>query len=235
MKRLSAIIVLAVATVASWGQTKTYTLNIGDFDELTVVNSINVSYCMDPDKAGTAVYTCSPEIASYITFTNDKDRLKIEVITPKNTLPVAGLPCVKVYSSSLEKAQNWADSTLTVENNQPAQVFKAKVIGNGNLVARNIHATRVEGAVEAGNGHVYLQGKARNGKFNIVSAGAIEAGDLETVKASCRVFGSGAIDCNVSEDLSAFGAGSGKVYYRGTPKIKNRTVGIKLISVDNPE
>ena len=44
MKRLSAIIVLAVATVASWGQTKTYTLNIGDFDELTVVNSINVSY-----------------------------------------------------------------------------------------------------------------------------------------------------------------------------------------------
>lgn len=235
MKRLFTILVLAAATAAAWGQNKTYTLNIGDFDELTVVNSIDVIYCMDQDKAGTAVYTCSPDIASYITFSNDKDRLKIEVITPENTPPATGLPCVKVYSSSLEKAQNWADSTLTIENNQPAQVFKAKVIGNGRLVARNIHATRVEGSVEAGNGHVYLQGKARNGKFNIMSAGAVEAGDLETVKATCRVFGSGAIDCNVSEDLSAFGAGSGKVYYRGTPKIKNRTVGIKLISVDNPE
>ena len=102
-------------------------------------------------------------------------------------------------------------------------------------MARNIHATRVEGAVEAGNGHVYLQGKARNGKFNIMSAGAIEAGDLETVKASCRVFGSGAIDCNVSEDLSAFWRRLRQSLLSRHPKIKNRTVGIKLISVDNPE
>jgi len=233
MKRLFAILILS-ATLASQAQTKTYTLNVGDFTELTVVNGINVDYAMDPDKAGTATFTCTPELASYITFSNDKDRLKIEVITPDNSQPT-NLPHIKVYSTSLEKAQNWADSTLTVEHNQPAQVFKAKVIGNGTLSAQNIQATRVEGAVEAGNGRVYLQGKARNGKFSIVSAGAVEAGNLETVKASCKVFGSGAIDCNVSEELSAFGAGSGKIYYRGNPKIKNRTVGIKLISVDNPE
>lgn len=234
MKRLFTIIIFNAMLASAWAQTKTYTLNVGDFTELTVVNGINVDYAMDPDKAGTAVYTCTPEMASYITFSNNKDRLKIEVITPDNSQPT-NLPHIKVFSTSLEKAQNWADSTLTVELNQPAPEFKAKVIGNGTLTAHNIHATRVEGAVEAGNGRVYLQGKGHNGKFSIVSAGAVEAGDLECAKASCKVFGSGSIDCNVSEELSAFGAGSGKIYYRGTPKIKNRTVGVKLFSVDNPD
>ena len=40
--------------------------------------------------------------------------------------------------------------------------------------------------------------------------------------------------CNASESLVIFGAGSGKVYYTGSPaKVSNRTIGVKAISIDS--
>ena len=44
------------------------------------------------------------------------------------------------------------------------------------------------------------------------------------------------MDCWVTDDLSVKGLGAGKIYLKGDPKIKNRTLGsIKVVKKDQPE
>lgn len=210
-------------------QNNDYLLKIGDFNQLTVAANITVDYRCVPDSAGLAIFSASPTVAHAITFTNKNNKLKIEVLSDDPI--VEPLPVVTVYSLSLLEASNWGDSTLTVATNNPGAKFKANVIGNGNIVANGVWATQVEASVKAGNGHVFLTGKAQSAKFTIMSVGAIEALNLEAINVKCAMVGTGSIDCNASETLSITGMGSGKVFYTGNPTVKNHTVGVKIVKM----
>lgn len=233
MKYSVALFALLVSFMVSRAETKIYSVNVGDFNEMTVVDGINVNYRSVPDSVGIVVYECEPERTSMLMFSNDKYRLKIQLSSdvekPKS------LPTITVYSDCLTKVSNWGDSTVIVETVAPGAAFKAKVIGNGILIARNVRATQVDASVETGSGRVFISGKAQSAKLSNTGTGAVEAGSLEAVKVNCKLFGTGSIDCNASENLVVMGASSGSVYYRGTPKVKNRSIGVKVIPMDETE
>ncbi len=230
LRHISFLIALLAAALSVQAQTKDYVLKIGDFSELTVSHNVNINYVQDPDSAGYAVYTCSPKHASALTFTNSKGKMKIEVISDE---PVeALLPTVTVYSTSIEKVTNLADSTICVITRAPSNSLSLKVIGNGHIQAPDVYTSKLSAAVEAGSGHIFANGKANEAKYTLASTGSIEAGQVQAEKVKCWTFGTGSIDCHAVEILSVYGATSGTIYYIGNPKIKKRCVGAKLIKVD---
>lgn len=209
---------------------KDYSLNVGDFSEFTVASGINVVYRHSTDSAGYAKYSCSPSVASALTFSNDKNKLKIQLA---NDRTLSEVPTVTIYSMALAKATNWGDSTITILQSIPVTKFQAKVQGNGNIVAPDLHATKVEASVDAGMGRIYFSGKAKEAKYSLISAGSIEAGSLEASTVKCSMVGTGSIDCYVTEKLTIVGMGSGTVYYIGKPEtIKNRSIGVKVVEME---
>lgn len=227
---VSTLAIMLVLTMSAQAQTKKYTLKIGDFKELTVAHNVNIRYVQNQDSAGYAVYTCTPKIASALTFTNSSGKMKIEIVSEE---PVESrLPLVTVYSTALEKATNLGDSTLCIITRSPSNSLSIKVIGNGNIQAPDVYTSKFSAAVEAGSGHIFANGKANEAKYTLASTGSIEAGQLQAENVKCWTFGTGSIDCHAIETLTVYGATSGTIYYVGNPKIKKRAVGAKLVKVD---
>lgn len=234
LKRLFTILSLitALAALAEEPATPaTYRLNVQNFSELTVVDGVCVDYYCRADSAGRAIFTCLPEVASEIMFSNDNDRLTIQ--TAANEKALVGIPRIKVYSVSLRKVENSGDSLVRVYTSQPVKQFKASQIGNGSLEVSGIDADKFDGSITAGNGSLTVKGKANKAKISNVGSGPIDAKDLEVPEISCFVFGSGDIEVKPSESLRVYGAGSGKVRYHGTPKVKLRGIGVKAESINS--
>lgn len=209
---------------------KPYILNVGDFGELQVGDGINVIYVCSSDSAGYVTFDTTADKAPMILFSNDKNTLKVQLQTDGQM--IKSLPTVTVRSKFLLKAENSGDSTLTVISPAAGAELKLRVIGNGTLVAKGIHATTVEGKIDTGRGHMVLQGVAQWIKLRTVGTGSIEAGDLKADNGSFLIGGTGSVDCYVTGELNIKGLGSGKVYCKGSPSVKNRTLGtVKVIDV----
>jgi len=232
MKKIICAAVSAIFALTAPAQNKDYSLHLEDFNELRVVDGINTEYHCSIDSAGLVTFTCDPAIADMLMFESGRQRLKIQVATD-DAGPVRGLPTVHVYSSTLSKVENSGDSTVTVNLSGAQSTFKARVIGNGTIVTRGIHANNAEGRISTGSGHIVLRGRAARVKLSNIGTGPIEAGALEAKQVKCWVLGTGPIDCHATESLSIVGAGSGKVYYTGNPPtVTNRTIGVKAIPID---
>lgn len=227
--RLILSLLLALAAMNASALNDRFVTNIKDFNELTVAGDITVVYRNSIDSAGIAVYECESAIASALTFSNSKNKLKVQIIADS---PIDHAPTLYLYSTSLNKVENWGDSTVTVERNAPCAEFRAKVIGNGCIVAREIHATEANASVKAGSGRICLQGNAQKAGYTIMSAGTIEASDLNAATVKCMMWGTGSVECCAASELKIYGMGSGDVYYKGDPNhIKNRAVGVKAIEM----
>lgn len=230
MKKLIAAIIAWCAALAAGAQTNTYSINVSDFDEIKVVNGVNVVYKQSADSAGMAVFSGRREVISAITFNNKNGKLQVEAVF--DDVPLDNLPTVTVYSTFLQKVVNWGDSTVMVESVALCPEFSAKIIGNGEIVVKQLECLKASASVDAGSGHIVLKGKAKQAKFGLMSAGTIEAGELEASTVSINLLGIGSIDCYATELLSVKGM-SGSVYYHGRPaQIKNKSLGLKLIPVD---
>jgi len=233
MKYIATLILAAMsAFIIRADEPATYRLEVQDFKELKVTDAINIDYRCSADSAGWVEFECEPEMASGLILTNNKACLHIQVAT--EMLDGRALPTVRVYSSSLTKVENSADSTVRVLSNVPVTSFKAKVVGNGTLVVRSVEAISVEGAIATGKGHLVISnGTAKKLKLSNVGTGPLEAGGLSADRVKVMALGTGPVDCWATETLSLYGAGSGTVYYRGNPeKITNRSIGVKLVHVD---
>lgn len=232
-KTATWILSLFLGCTASYVSAKQlYTLDVQDFTTLEVVDDLNVICLNSADSAGLAVFESTPEMVSTVVFKNSKNKLKIE----KNIdlyPDLKDFPVITVYSSALVSAENCGDSTLTVVAPTPGSLFKARVIGNGTLIATDIHATQAEGTLDTGKGHLVMEGLTRNVKLKNIGTGRIEAAGLKAETGSVTILGTGPIDCNVSDELTVKGLGTGKVYLLGHPKVKKMTVG--TISVINME
>lgn len=231
-KKLLFPAIMAMAFCVASAETKDYSLNINDFDELKVVDGINVVYHTSADSAGVITFSCEPAMADKLMFESGKKRLKIEVaIDDQGRVP--DLPVVHVRSSMLTRVENSGDSTVIVDLDGPVQAFKARIVGNGTLIVRGVYANSAEGRISTGHGHLVMQGRAATAKLSNIGTGPIEAGSLDAKDVKCWVLGTGPIDCRATERLHIVGAGSGKVYYTGNPgEVTNRTIGVKAIPIE---
>ena len=211
--------------------TTRYELNVNDFIELKVTDGINVDYYCNPDSAGKVVYETVPDLASQIILVQGADKLEIQLATKENG-SYSGLPTVTVYSTFLTKIENAGDSLVRAMSVAPGAKFKARVIGNGRLSVRNIEASQVDASIDTGNGSITIYGKAQSASLKSTGRGNIQADGLIAKNVKCSLWGTGSIGCDAEETLSIMGAGSGTVYYKGSPIIKNRSIGVKTSKLE---
>ena len=202
-----------------------YELNVGEFHELKVTDGLNVVYSCNPDSAGLAVFTSPSSQASAFIFNNNKGKLSMKIST--ENVGVTNLPVVTVYSTYLTKIENAGDSLVKVVNVANGPKFTAKLIGNGRMSVQGVKATEVTAALSTGNGTLVINGECEHVNFNFTGTGVIQADGLEAQTASVKAGGTGSIGLWAVKTLSVMGMGSTKVYYKGNPEIKNRSVGIK--------
>ncbi|MDE6575173.1 MAG: DUF2807 domain-containing protein [Muribaculaceae bacterium] len=230
MKRfiLAFIISLITITVSAAQPIADYKLKVHDFSELTVVDGINVNCYCRPDSAGWAVFSCDPELASQIMFTNKAERLSIR--TAADEAPIKGMPTVTVYCTVLAKVENSGDSLTRVFNVPEVKDFKCRQIGNGKLEVHGVNVANLDAGITAGNGTLYIKGEANKAKYSNVSSGKLDASEVTTVYVNSFVFGTGDIYCAPAERLRIYGAGTGQVLYTGNvQKITNRSIGVKAV------
>ena len=98
-KTLFAGVMALVATICLplSAQAADYSLNVANFCELTVVDGVPVDYVCCADSAGMVVFSAEPGDASKITFSNNKEHLRIQSAADDH--PLKGLPRVRVFAS----------------------------------------------------------------------------------------------------------------------------------------
>lgn len=233
MHKIFTLIALSLLSlsVARAGEPADYRLDVQDFTELKVTDGINVDYHCSVDSAGQVYFTATPDMAANLLFSNNKACLTVQLAEVNPAL--GPVPTIHVYSSALGKVENSADSTVRIINNVPLPSFKARVVGNGTLVVRQVRATSVDAGITTGKGHLVISsGTAARAKLSNVGTGPLEAGGLKAQRVKVMAFGTGPIDCCATESLTVYGAGSCTVHYDGSPeKITNRSIGVKLVEV----
>ncbi len=226
MKFILTPIIALICGVAAYGQNLTkYELKVGEFNELKVVDGINVDYKCNNDSAGLAVFTSLPEKASAFIFNNKKGKLSMQIST--ESVGMKDMPTVTVYSKYLTKVENSGDSTVRVLSVAKGPKFAATLMGNGRLAIRNIEMVEVNGKIATGNGTLVLDGSCEKANYTFMGTGVIQADGMKAELVSVKASGTGSIGVWAVSKLSIMGAGSTKVYYKGNPEIKNRSVGIK--------
>lgn len=233
MKWITITLSLLAALTATQGAAQAptrYELDVKDFSELKVTDGINVDYVCSPDSAGKAVFFATPDVASQILFVPNKQKLEIQLSDDEKTTR-GNLPRVRVYSNILTFVENSGDSMLRVLNVNPCPKFRARVIGNGRIVVRDIKATQVDASLDTGKGSLVIRGTAETANLSCTGTGSITADDLVAETVKCKSFGTGTIGCAPTKNLSVMGM-SGTIYYRGAPAIKNRSLGVKVLPLD---
>ena len=230
MKILSTLLLLLGFMGAHAAELVKYELDVNEFHELKVVDGINVVYSCNPDSAGKAVFTCPSSQAAAFMFNNKKGRLSMHLST--ESVGTANLPVVHVYSSYLTRVENSGDSLVKVVNIAQGPKFAAKLIGNGRIVVRDVKATEVTAAISTGHGTLVITGECEHANFNFMGTGVIQADELEAQTANVKAGGTGSIGLWAVKSFTVMGAGSTKVYFKGNPEIKNRSVGLKTFPLE---
>lgn len=232
MKKLFALIIgLAIGFTTYAQELSRYELDVKDFSELKVVEGVNVTYICNTDSAGRAVFIASDDVASALIFNNTNNRLEIRIAT--DYILAKNLPSVTVYSKSLSKVENSGDSIVTVNKLAPCTEFKARLIGNGQLVVKDIDVTHLDGSIDTGRGQLKISGKASYSRLSNTGVGTILANELSSDETKCVMLGSGIIKCQAIKKLNTVGLSSGKVYYKGNPEeIKKHSVGVKVLPLE---
>lgn len=237
MKRIiqlsTTFLVALCMTCAALAQpVKHYNIDVKDYTELKVIGDINVDYFENQDSAGYVAFEAKPEISPMITVRNNKGRLEVQFINETGN-KIDNLPVVRVYSNFLIKAENVGDSTLRVIKAASCPAFNCKVTGNGRLVVRDIRANDIGCSLMTGHGTIVINGKCTEASLSLTGTGTIQADGLEAKTVKCRNTGTGTIGCFATEFMQVSGAGSGTIYYRGTPKIKKvLAMGVKIEPMD---
>ncbi len=230
---ITAFMCIAAVFVSS-AQINRYEVKFDDFTQLKIRDNINIVYKSSPDSAGMAVFYTTSDVAPHIVFTSDKGKLSVEFANKKNK--PANPPVVTVYSRFITLAENQSDSTIHLIRPNSGPQIKLRVMGNGKLIADEVSANEVSASITTGNGLLVVSGECDQANITNMSAGTIQADKLQAKDVKCKLIGTGSIGCTPSNSISVAGAGTGKVYYFGTPKsVENNAIKVKLISMNEEE
>lgn len=208
----------SVLSASAEEKISTYSLNVGRFDKINVVDDANVVFRCSADSTGYVMFRSTAKMADAYIFSNTDGTLKIQVDTRDIDNP--DLPVIYVYSDFLISAVSSSGYTLKVEGNMPVPKFSAKLIGNGELIATGINASQVDVSLMTGNGTIVIDGITTKANFRVVGTGLINADALKAESVNCNFMGAGSLGCWAEKTLDTRGIGTTRIYYKGDPKIK---------------
>ena len=102
-----------------------------------------------------------------------------------------------------------------------ADNFKLKLTGSGDVTGK-LDVKSLESNL-SGSGDIRISGHTDNSNVSVVGSGDYTAQNLISANTAVRVVGSGDAKVYASEKLDALVAGSGDVYYAGSPKNVNKS------------
>ena len=231
LKNIIAVFAICTYISAVANDIKTYEINVGEFTELKVTDGIRVDYRMSEDSCGYAVFNATPQMASVIMASLNKNCLTLQLSSDGKSK--TDIPHITVYSRFLQKVENEGDSLVKVINPVPVPVFRAKLVGNGQISVHGVSTNALDVSLTTGNGTLLLNGVTTQAKYNLLGSGSIQCADLKANDVKCKMMGTGYVECWAVERLSVLGAGSGKVYYQGHPaELKNNSIGVKVLPIE---
>ena len=233
--RLKSLLTGIFLTVASLAAAKSpLCLQTHDFQELRVRGLLNVEYVSAPDSAGLIVISGPvEEQLSWVEAATSGRKLTLNLNIPAEQVQTPqNLPSVRVYSSYLTKVDNEGDSTVILNSPLAGAQFSARIIGNGRISVRNIKAGEVNASILSGHGIIALSGDCNKASLKLTGTGVIQADALRATDGYVWCTGTGTIGVWAIKQLTIKGVGSGTVYVRGTPDIKQKTVGVKLQMIE---
>lgn len=235
MKKMLMLVTLLMSVFVIKAQEKqSFVLNVGDFTQLSVIDNINVVYECNSDSTGYAKFTAVTDMANQMIFSNNK-KGKLSISVGTDSVYNANLPTIVVYSSFLQSAENFGDSTLHVKSIAPAHDVRFKLVDNGSIVIDKVEAVDLTVEILTGKGLISVGGKCTDLSVKNTGKGTIKAENLLAENVNCRIVGTGKVYCNVNGgSLMLKGTGTGKLYYKGKPSsIKQRQLGtLKAINIE---
>ncbi len=234
LKAFSVLTMLIAGLTPAFAQKNHYEVNVGEFNRINVINSVNIVWCVNPDSIGYARFFAEPRFADAFIFSNnDSGTLRIEVAA--DDVDLDDLPTLYLYSTFLTGVTNAGNKCVTAIAPPPCTEFKAEIIGNGDIKISDLEVTRINGKINTGNGSLSIVGTAQQANLSMIGTGQIIADELEAKKVHCTIMGTGSIYCWPTEVLSVKGIGSTKIYYKGIPANIKKRGGGKLIQLTSTE
>ena len=225
MKKIWSVLFLGLFAVSMVQavETSVKQFTLDDFYKMKVYNNFDVSYRQNADSAGIVVIMAATTDIQHIECVSKKGVLTIKYKGNCDKEQMQG--SLIVYSTALEYAENNGIGSIQISTPISGAAFKAKVMGNGSIMARQVDYGIVEASVIAGKGKIALAGKCREAEFTVTGSGQIESDGHMSRDVTCRIRGNGVIGCYATQKLNARATGNGEVYYRGTPEISKLALG----------
>ena len=106
--------------------------------------------------------------------------------------------------------------------------LKTKIAGSGNIQL-NVKARHITSSI-SGSGNLHLEGVAESMEVGIAGSGNLQGEELVLDDGVVKISGSGNCLLHVENSLDVKVAGSGRMEYKGTPKINSRLIGSGSLS-----
>ena len=205
---------------------------IADFNEVSILNGINVVYTQSEAQAG-KVRIYAPEGNEVVSITSKNGLLSIRY--GRGYSRDFGVIMVYVYSKELSKVSCSMGANFTAESIVSGNKLKLKVLNSSQIRCKNIVYDEVVAKRGLGNGDILLSGKAKKAVYTIIGNGEINADNLIADEVSCRILGKGDIGCHVDKDISVRSIGKGAAYCKGELKISGNNDKIRVMPAKEEE
>lgn len=203
MKSIKALFTALLAASTFYSQAQQTETPLQDFNKVELRGSVKVKLKV-ADRNAIGFEDGNP--ANTVSWEIEGSTLEIDGAGNTATLYVKNISAVDVSGTSSIKSED----TLRGDN------LIMEISGSGSmeliLVATNLKADI------SGVGKMELKGKAQSLKADISGSGKLFASKLETQNTTIDISGTGIATVNATENLDASITGTGKVYYKGSPK-----------------
>lgn len=203
MKSIKALFTALLAAGTFYSQAQQTETALQDFNKVELRGSVKVKLKV-ADKNAIGFEDGNP--ANTVTWEMEGSTLAIDGAGNTATLYVKNLSNIEVSGTSSIKSED----TLRGEN------LIMEISGSGSMELV-LAATNVKADI-SGVGKMELKGKAQSLKADISGSGKLFASKLETQNTNVDISGTGIATVNAADNLNATITGTGKVYYKGTPK-----------------
>lgn len=216
MRYVAVALMMFVSAVALHAQSHHYELRVGDFNEVKILDNVNVIWKCNPDSTGFATfYSPSDYVDAFILSNNGKGTLKVQVSS--EALSKGNIPTLCLYSDFLTYVGNYSVSSVKIINPPACALLKITQEGNGKIDAYGVKCTTLEAKLLTGKGTVTVSGECSLAKLSLTGTGEVRADELKAPEVKCSFRGTGSIFCWPEELLQTKGIGTTKIYYKGVP------------------
>lgn len=230
MKYLISVFILSISLnlgAQSWfkesvkgnGDIKTITRNVGEYAEITVAGSFDVTLLQG--KEGKLEISVEENLIKYLVTKVKNGKLVIRwdnnfKVKPKKPVHIS------VPFKEIEALVTAGSGDVVSVDEISASDFSIKSAGSGN-VKLLLSADDVNCSM-AGSGNITLVGVSRELDCSKAGSGNLYAYKFVSEDVEINAAGSGNAEVYATEVLDAKTAGSGNIYYKGAPKSNNTKV-----------